>query len=128
MALSVSQVDRIDEPEAEPVAGEIVELESRARARWSITPAERAELKRRVLKLAHAGDTEFIQLKAIQLLRDMAKDDQDDQHHLEGSRLAVTHDHRTPEQVIAALRQAIERKMGRVGAAGRESRLIQADA
>lgn len=82
MPLVISNLDDVDDDE--------VVVETARRHRWTLTPRERAQVKRRVMKLAMNGETEQVQLAAARLIVDMAAHDQDDQHHLEGQKVNLT--------------------------------------
>lgn len=124
MPLSVQSFD--DKPAAPIAQVEELEVENAHRHRWSLTPRERSQAKRRMIHLTMNGSTEMIQIAATRVLVEMASRDQDDVHHLEGQRLTVEQvDNRPPQMRIAEVLAQVKARLGNVGAAGR---MIDVDA
>lgn len=122
--MNIRGADEIDreqrraEAPAKEQSPELAEVGTAWRHRWNMTPAERRKVKNRMMQLATVHDDERTNVAAAKILVEMAARDQDDQHHVEGSRVTLEIDRRTPAEKFDELKRIVaERLTGRVGAA-----------
>lgn len=71
-----------------PVDPPSKEVETAYRHRWTLTPEERARVKRRMLTIVEKPDDDS-SIAAARVVVAMMAHDQDDAHHLEGSKVNI---------------------------------------
>jgi hypothetical protein len=116
---------KLAQPAGNAAAAELDEVGTAWRHRWNLTPAERGRVKRRMLQLATVSEDERTNVAASKILVEMAARDQDDVHHIEGSRVTLEIDRRTPAEKFEELKRVVaERLTGKVGASAAAGRRL----